>query len=108
MSLISIFLSYRTCAPVWRRPPIGTLVPKGPGQAFATALPSRYVRGATAGPNATGAGRCDAKRPRQRYAIDEWGGLSTPDTQALDQGVEALVALELEIVEQPAALADHL
>src|SRR5688572_1536241 len=58
----------------------------------------------------TGTARYDAKRPRRLSFWKRWNGAmnSTPKTQALDQSVVPLAVPGLEIVEQTAALADHL
>src|SRR5436190_17056542 len=109
MSLISIFLSYTAFAPVWRLPPAGALAPSGPGRASALA-PALPVTAKSRQPAEifTGTGRRDAKRPRPICFDGRRGRELTPKTQALDQRVVALAVPGLEIVEQTAALADHL
>ena len=81
ISVISIFLSYRPCAPVWRRRPPAPLRRQDRDRPLHSPLPSRYLRSRVGRPIQTGTGRRDAKRPRH------WGGAgdSATQTQTLDQ-----------------------
>src|SRR5262249_30911272 len=72
-------------------------------------LPSRLLRCRVNRPNSRGPDDATRKGPAPSFWKTGGGaGHSTTQTQALDQRVVALAVPGLEIIEQPAALADQL
>src|SRR6266851_6796403 len=100
--------SYPSSFPTRPSPPSGDCRPPAPLRRqdrvgpLLSPLPSRLLRSRVSRPNFYGEPD-DATRNGPG-----WGRELTPKTQALDQGVVALAVPGLEIIEQPAALADHL